>query len=369
MKIAYLITRMDELGGAQVHVRDLCLFMKGQGHDVDLLAGWSGKMTDLLEQQGIAYHEIADLQRSIHPLKDMKALLQIRAVLKELKPDLLACHSSKAGILGRIAAWSLGIPAVFTAHGWAFTEGVPAKQRIVYKIIEKIASWFGDRIITVSEYDRALALKNHIASTDKMIVVHNGMPYLSPPAPRDYVMPPVRILMVARFGEPKNQAMLLRALWGCLDLDWTLDLVGGGDDLPCRKLAEQMEMGERVRFWGERSDVAERMADADLFALVSKWEGLPLTIIEAMRAGLPVIASDVGGVGELVHHRQSGILVPPASDDYLLKELRALLAHPLDLPEMGRKGRERYEQYFTFSTMAHKTLAVYERAIEHKNKG
>ncbi|HPQ51449.1 MAG TPA: glycosyltransferase family 4 protein [Alphaproteobacteria bacterium] len=363
MKISYLITRMDEFGGAQVHVRDLCLWMKAQGHDVSLLSGFSGKISDAMETQGIPFYEIADLQRSIHPLKDAKAFFQIRKALKIIRPDSLTCHSSKAGLLGRLAAWSLGIPSVFTAHGWAFTEGVPKTHRIIYKVLEKTAAFFGQQIITVSEYDRHLALKYKIAPSRKITAIHNGMPFLPPLQARHPTGKPVKILMVARVGAQKDHARLLRALWGCLDCDWTLDFVGGGDDLDLRNLARHMGMADRVRFLGERSDIPDLMEQADLFALISKWEGLPLTIIEAMRSALPVIATDVGGVAELINHRQTGILVPPESDDYLLKELRAILSDKEALIEMGYKGRLSYEQDFTFSTMAQKTLAVYERVI------
>jgi len=363
MKIAYLITRMDEFGGAQVHVRDLCLFMHGQGHDVSLLSGWSGKVSDIVENQGIPYYEIEDMQRSIHPVKDWKAFRQIRSVLKEIKPDIVTCHSSKAGLLGRLAARSLGIPVIFTAHGWAFTDGVPTLSKLIYKVIEKIAAYFSNHIITVSEYDRQLALKNHIIGPSKISTVHNGMPYLAAESYKQVSAGPVKILMVARVGPQKDHARLIRALWGCTDLDWELDLVGGGDDLELRQMVKHMEMDDRINFLGERLDVPQLMQQTDLFALISNWEGLPLTIIEAMRAGLPVLASDVGGVSELVAHRKTGILVPPGSDEFLLKELRKILSDKLTLMDMGQAGRKRYEEEFTFSTMAQKTLSVYERVI------
>jgi len=244
MKIAYLITRMDEFGGAQVHVRDLCLWMKGQSHEPLLLSGWPGKVSDFLEQNGVTYTEIEDLQRQIHPVKDLKAFLQIRRVLKEQKPDILTCHSSKAGILGRLAAWSLGIPVVFTAHGWAFTDGVPKTQRMIYKIIEKFCALFGNHIITVSNFDRELALKNHIAPEDKITAIWNGMPYVPLVSRAHDTSAPLKILMVARVGPQKDHARLLRALKACREQNWTLGFVGGGDDLELRHLAYELGLDE-----------------------------------------------------------------------------------------------------------------------------
>ncbi len=364
MKIAYLITRMDELGGAQVHVRDLSLWLKGQGHEPMVMSGWPGKVSDFLESQDITYVEILDLERPINPLKDLKALFQLVRVLRTHKPDLLSCHSSKAGLLGRLAAALSGVPCIFTAHGWAFTEGVPAKERFVYTFIEKIAAWFSYHIITVSEYDRDLALKNNVVPAAKITAIHNGMP--DRPAPvRTITTGPVRLMMVARVGPQKDHARLLRALWGCMDLDWTLDFIGGGDDLELRHLATHLGMDARVNFKGERDDVPYLMdKDADVYLLISNWEGLPRSILEAMRSGLPVIASDVGGVKECVLNDRTGLVVPAGQDEPLLTALRRLIADRDLQMRMGGQGRMHFEANFTFLAMAAKTMAVYEKAAK-----
>ncbi len=361
MKIAYLITRMDELGGAQVHVRDLSIWLKSQGHEPVVFSGFPGKVSDFLEHQGIPYKEIKDLQRAIDPVKDMKALWQTYKALRSIKPDILSCHSSKAGIIGRLAAFFARVPVVFTAHGWAFTEGVPSRERRFYALIERILAWFCNHIITVSEYDRDLALKNGVGKPQAITAIHNGMPD-RPSQARPEREGPVRLLMVARVGPQKDHARLLRALWGCLDLDWRLDFVGGGDDLDLRNLAAQMDMGDRVNFRGERDDVAEMMdKSADIYLLVSNWEGLPRSILEAMRAGLPVIASDVGGVKESVLDGVTGLVVPTGMDQPLIAALRTLIPDRARQREMGQKGRAHFDANFTFSAMAGKTLEIYNR--------
>lgn len=366
MKIAYLITRMDELGGAQVHVRDLSLWLKGVGHEPLVLSGWPGKVSDFLQSQGISYLEIPDLERPIHPVKDFKALIEIVKALRSARPDILSCHSSKAGLLGRIAAALAGVPAVFTAHGWAFTDGVPRRERFLYRMLERLAGFFGRHIITVSNYDRNLALRARISSPEKITAIHNGMPE-RPLAVRTERLPFTRMMMVARVGPQKDHARLLRALWGCLDLEWTLDFVGGGDDLALRQLAKQLRLDERVNFLGERNDVPALMErQTDLYLLVSNWEGLPRSILEAMRAGLPVIASDVGGVSEAVLHGQTGLLVKPSDDQSLLLALRNLLTKPDLQAQMGRAGRAHYEKNFTFLSMAQQTLRIYEKAAARK---
>ena len=363
MKIAYLITRMDELGGAQVHVRDLSMWLKTQGHEPAVMSGFPGKVSDFLTHQGIEYVEIPDLQRAISPLKDLKAAYQLFRALRKVRPDVLSCHSSKAGILGRLAATLAGVPVVFTAHGWAFTDGVPKKERKLYELIEKIMAFFGDHIITVSEYDRDLAIKAGVGNPNKITAIHNGMPDRAAPV-RSERMGTVRLMMVARVGPQKDHARLLRALWACADMDWMLDFIGGGDDLELRTLAQQFEIHDRVNFRGERDDVPDLMdKQADIYLLISNWEGLPRSILEAMRSGLPVIASNVGGVAEAVLDGDSGFVVPAGQDPALIMALRKLIADPEMQLSMGRKGREHFEQNFSFTAMATKTFAVYESVL------
>ena len=175
MKISYLITRMDEFGGAQVHVRDLCLWMKAQGHDVSLLSGFSGKISDAMETR-IPFYEIADLQRSIHPLKDAKAFSNPKST-KIIRPDLLTCHSSKAGLLGRLAALSLGIPSVFTARmaGRLLRASRRHTESFIRFLKKPLRFWPADYYC--EQYDRHLALKYKIAPSRKITAIHNGMPF------------------------------------------------------------------------------------------------------------------------------------------------------------------------------------------------
>lgn len=369
MKIAFCITRMDEYGGAQVHLRDLCLWLKGQGHEVTVLSGWPGRVSDLLESQGVDFIEIPDLQRAIHPLRDYRAFCQIRDALLKVKPDIVACHSSKAGLLGRLAAKTCGLPVTFTAHGWAFTVGVSPVARVIYWTLEKLASYFMDRIITVSQYDRNLALRSFIGHPRTIVAIHNGMPE-TPPLPRSVraQAEPLNLLMVARIGAQKDHQRLLRVLWGCLDLNWTLNLVGGGDDFELRQMVDKMGFADRVHFLGEREDVPDLMAKADVFLLISNWEGFPLSILEAMRAGLPVIASNVGGVGEAIVHDKTGWLVPQGQDAPLLDALQDLLPDRMRLYTMGQMGRDRFVEKFTFLHMAQQTLAVYESVLAVRRK-
>lgn len=363
MRIAYVITQSDSIGGASIHVRDLAQYFNEQGNHVCVLVGGNGTFITHLEERGIPYISIPNMVRPISPVKDILAYREIRKTLLGLKPDIVTTHSSKAGVLGRLAARSLGIPVIFTAHGWAFTEGVSNCQRFVYKHIERFMTRFSDKIITVSEYDKQLALREKVAPEEKLVTIHNGMPDISPELYADPGKEPPRIIMVARFDPQKDHATLLRALSGLKDLTWDLELVGDGPLLEeTQKLASVLGIANRVIFTGATNDVPERLSKAQIFVLSTNWEGLPLTIIEAMRAGLPVITSNVGGCSEAVKDNVNGFLVPSNSVEKLKEKLVLLIEEPDYRIKMGKSGREKYEREFIFGRMASSTFHFYSKA-------
>jgi len=300
----------------------------------------------------------------IGPVRDVRALAEIRAALKDLRPDLLTTHSSKAGILGRLAGRAMGIPAVFTAHGWAFTPGIPSLHAAVYRRIERLAGPLSSRIITVSEFDRRLAIEAGIASQDRLVTVHNGMPDVAPQLRAEPGRAPVRLVMVARFEAQKDHPTLLHAVAGLRQHEWTLDLIGNGPLMgSMQALATQLGIGDRVRFLGQRMDVHDLLAQSQVSLLVTNWEGFPLSILESMRAGLPVVASAVGGIEEAVTAGETGYLVPRHGVQQLRARIQELLVDPALRSSLGTGGRRRYEQHFTLGDAVHKTLAVYQDVL------
>jgi glycosyltransferase involved in cell wall biosynthesis len=360
VRIAYVVTRADPIGGAQIHVRDLAAAVRRQGHTATVITSGSGPFVDDLRAQDTPTVVLRHLAVPIGPVRDFRALREMRAVLAELRPDLIAAHSSKAGTLGRVAGRALRIPVVFTVHGWAFTPGVPSLQSALYRRIERLAGPLATRIITVSEFDRGLALEARIAGPDRVVTVHNGMPDVAPALRADPARSPVRLVMVARLGPQKDHPTLLRALAGLQELPWELDLIGDGPSTAqTAALASSLGVGGRVRFLGQRTDVEQLLARSHVGLLVTNWEGFPLSILEAMRAGLPVVASSVGGIGESVQDGETGYLVPRGDVALLRDRIGRLLASPELRGRLGANARTRYEQRFTLGRCVSRTLAVY----------
>jgi glycosyltransferase involved in cell wall biosynthesis len=368
LKIAYIVTRADPIGGAQIHVRDLAAAMKTLGHTVIVLSGGEGAFTQDLRARGIRTVNLKHLTAPIHPLRDVRALYELRAVLESFRPDLVAAHSSKAAVIGRIVGRLLHVPVIVTTHGWSFTTGVPPFRAGVYRLIERVTGPFAaEKTITVSEYDRQLALRAGILAAQRMVTVHNGIPDIATSLRADPAHSPARMVMVARFGPQKDHETLLRALSGLQNHAWELDLVGDGPLAgDVERLAISLGIRERVRFLGQRLDVDRILALAQISLLVSNWEGFPLSILEAMRAGLPVVASAVGGVGESLLDEESGFLVPPSRIDLLRDRILRLLRDPDLRVRLGACGRARYEAHFTLEQEVGKTLDVYMGVLQRQ---
>lgn len=366
LKIAYVITRSDVIGGASVHVLDLALGAQSAGHDVAIFVGGEGIFIERARAVGLKCTTVKSLVREISPVMDVKCFFELRKKIADFSPSVIHLHSSKAGIVGRLVARSLGVPAIFTAHGWAFTEGVSPKRRIMYRFIESVMARMAAKIITVSDYDKNLALRSKVADAQKIVTIHNGMPAVQANVrcPEDRRNQPIRLIMVARFEKPKNQMLLLECLAQTRSRSWLLELVGDGPEMQSVKSwCSELGLDDRVTFSGARNDVAARLATSDVFVLISNWEGLPLTILEAMRGGIPVLASAVGGVPEAVLHMNTGLLVDNSNKEEIVQSLDLIISSEPMRDAMGRQGRKCFEDGFTFEMMLKSTLDVYVHAL------
>ena len=173
------------------------------------------------------------------------------------------------------------------------------------------------------------------------------------------------MVSVARFEKPKDHGALLAAMSLLKDLDWELELVGDGPlEKNCRALAARLGIADRVRFLGYQRDPTPALARASLFVLSSRSEGLPRSVLEAMRAGLPIVASAVGGLPELVDNGNNGVLVPSSEAGGLASAIRAMIMDADVRTACGKASRAVYEARFRFELMLEKTAALYETVCE-----
>lgn len=357
-KLLYVIT-LSEYGGAQSQVAELMTAFASK-YKVMLATSQLGPLTEHAATLNIPVHILRNLKRSVNPLSDMAAIRECKELFCKLQPDLIHLHSSKAGIVGRIAAQQMRIPVIYTAHGWGFKPGVPLVRRCLIWLSEKLVAPAADKIICVSEFDRQLAINWKVGTPKNIITILNGIPDI-PKLAEPSGNPPT-IVMTARFQEPKDQPLLLRAFAKYCSNSSRLMFIGGGPfESDSKRLTNVLGLDSRVSFLGDRHDVADLLARAQIFALVSKYEGLPISILEAMRAGLPVIASKVGGVIEEVDDGITGFLISEHTIEAIGLALNTLCNSSELRTNLGRAGRYRYLAHFTKDRMIAATGDIYDQ--------
>lgn len=351
-----VITRAEP-GGAQVHVVDLVTGLRDVV-DFHVAVGEDGFLGTELGRVGIPVHVLPDLQRSVSPADDVRAFRALVALIANVRPHVMHTHSSKAGILGRLAGRASRVAAIHTAHAWSFSDGIPWRTKVLAIPAEAAAGRWTRRFVVVSDADREVGVRYRVARPEQVRIVHNGVCDVLGRAQPDDANVPV-ITMVARMAPPKDHALLLRAL-AAIDLPFRARFIGDGPDRPAvEQLVARLGLGARVDFVGVSRDVPNLLATSHIFALISRQEGFPLAILEAMRAGLPVVASNVGGIREAVGHATTGALVERGDEDALRKVLERLLRDPALRRALGDAGRRVYEARFTVDHMLDGTLDVY----------
>lgn len=368
MKLFYVIT-MSNWGGAQAHLYDLVKNAINQKNECVVVLGEPGELADRLKELGVKIIILKSLKREINVVQDMKCVFALTRILLNEKPDLIHAHSSKAGIIARIAAKLTSTPVVFTAHGWAFTEGVSEKKRKLFILIEKSIARFTNKIICVSEYDRQLAIQNKVAEPTQLITIVNGVEVSKGKLNNNIEVNNgrIKIIMVARFSSQKDYETLTLAL-SEVKGDFEALYVGEGElQFQIKELVKEKKLDQKINFLGMRKDVLELLEKSDIFVLSSNYEGLPISIIEAMSKSLPIVASDVGGIKELVEDGETGYLIGKKDYTGLAEKLQFLLDHPEERKKMGQASYQKYENEFSLALMLEKTFSVYHEVLQ-KNK-
>lgn len=370
MKVIQAITLGHEIYGAQSHVLELSREMKKNGHEVLVVVGTVGALTDKLTEDGIAFQHVTSLVHPINLVQDCKAVFALYRIIQDFKPDLVATHSSKAGIIGRMAAALAKVPRTFTAHGWSFADGIPLPQRKLALFLERLVGRFSDRIIAVADREREFGLKHGVADPDHIVTIHygtqdNSLYQLSDCPIKVTQTTPVSLTMVAGFRKQKDHPTLFKALAELKDLPWELSLLGDGElQTEMETMVQQLEIADRVTFYGLVDNVEDYLRRTDVMVLTTNWEGLPISIIEALSFGLPVIATAVAGTKEQVIDQYNGITVKRGDVEEVREALRLLITRPDLRAEYGISSRELFLDRFLLSTMYKKTLSVYQEITQ-----
>ncbi len=388
MKVCHIITRMI-LGGAQENTFLTCKGLQEHGWDITLLSGpqtgAEGSLQERSRQAGFRFEIVESMLRQVSPLNDWRALRAMRAWFEREKPDIVHTHSSKAGILGRIAARRAGVPIIIhSVHGMSFNRTQSPWIQRAYRDLERYCAKFTDKIITVADAMIDQTVAAGVAPRQKCVTIYSGMEMdRFDPALYD------RATIRARFGIPagavvigtvarmftnKGYEQLLPAMPKIVQQASNVHFLWIGDG-PHREQylqqVSQMGLRDRVHLSGlvPPEKVPECLCAADLLVHASQWEGLPRVVVQTLLLEKPAVAFDVDGTPEVVLDGRTGALVRLNDIEGLAKGVAWLASDANLRRQLGQEGRALCLKRFDWHTMVEQTEAVYRELAGKKGIG
>jgi len=360
--VLHVITRLI-VGGAQENTMLTAALLNPGRYAVDVVSGPQtgpeGSLIPEVRARGVHLSILPSLVREVNPFKDAAALVALIRLIRRVQYDVVHTHSSKAGILGRWAAYLADVPVVVhTVHGWGHHDRQHPLVRRFYILLEQVTQRITNRLIVVSPRNTQKGLVDGIATAEKYIAIRSGIEldrFWKPSRPREAVR--------AELGIPSEVAVVgtvtrLSPQKAPLDFvdtasqvvaqrqDVHFVIVGDGplcSDVEARVAA--LDLAGRVHLVGLRRDIPDLMHSFDVFALSSLWEGLPRVLPQAMAAGLPIVATAVDGNAEAVTDGVNGFLTPPGDPRAMAVSLLRLLEEPSLARRMGEAGRARVGEF------------------------
>lgn len=373
-----LVKGSAPFGGDCVLMLELGRAAQEQGYDVDVLAT-DPHFQDMIRNQNLGLVDLDVIRREIRPLWDLRGLVRLTRFLARSSYSIVHTHTTKPGIVGTLAARRAGIPAVMhTVHLFPFHEETGRLVTSAYVSVERLAARWCDRIVTVSEFQREWALRVGVGRPEQIVSIPNGVPVdrAKPRRSRADVRAELglgdefAILSTGRLAEQKGLEYLIQAAALLRqDLPNARILLAGGGPLGKKlaKLISSLGLDDTVTMLGHRSDVGDLLAACDLVALPSLWEGLSISLLEAMAAGRPIVTTSIGSNREVTNDGEAAVLVPPKDVASLAEAIRSLAADESRLHELGRRGQEVQRERYGLPRMLDAYLAEYDRLLKRES--
>jgi len=364
-KIMYIITK-GNWGGAQKYVYNLATQLKDK-FDIVVVFGEGEKLKENLEKEGIKTIRARKLKNK----SDLKwgVFAEIREIIKTETPDIVHLNSSKAGLIGAMAAKNLGIKKIiFTAHGWAFNDASFFWQRIIFRLAQWITVLLSHKTITVSQSTKK-DIADWTSVTKKVTTIYNGVEkieFLKKKEAREKLLPEKKggfwIGTIAELHKNKGLDILIKSFTSLENSSKKkiyLVIIGEGREKEAlEKLARNLGVRDRVFFLDFLENAGKFLKAFDLFVLSSRTEGLPFAILEAGLAKLPIIASNVGGIPEIIK-KDSGIIIEKENPVLLKEKIEFLMNNPKERRKLGSNLEKIIKSDFSIEKMANKTLLMY----------
>lgn len=350
-------------GGVAAQVLTLCVELRARGWTVDVACS-RGALAEDLKSRGFDVW-VLPLVREVSPREDLAAALGLLSVIRKGNYSLVHTHSAKGGAVGRLAAWLARIPSLYTPHAWPFLISRTASERRFYVAVEQVLASLSKRIICVSTGEFELGRRYLRGGRKKLRLVPNGImvPPRIPVRPRD---PGVTVGTLVRLTRQKGIRYLIQAAAAVRARNPAVrfSVAGDGPDLrSLRKEVADRKLETTFEFVGPVPDPWRYLEGIEVFVLPSLWEGMPFALLEAMGSGLPVVATDVGGIRDAIPNEAFGTVVPPADPRALGGAILRYAGSPRLREAVGRAARERVLREFSRERMIERTLDVYSEVV------
>jgi glycosyltransferase involved in cell wall biosynthesis len=388
MRILHIITRLI-LGGAQENTVLTCEGLAARGHDVTLafgpIFGPEGSLLERARRGGYELVELSAMVRQVAPATDWRCHRRCRELIRRIKPDVVHTHSSKAGIVGRAAAWAEKTPAiVHTIHGPPFH---PFQNRLVhagYVYAERWAAKRCHRLVSVADAMSRQYLAERIGTADQYQTVYSGMDvssFLNEPTPRDTVREKLGLARtdfvigtVARLAELKGHDNLLDSLAETMQANPVIKLLWVGDGWWRPRLEQKiaaLRLQKQVVITGlvPPTEIPAAMRAMDLLAHPSYREGLARALPQALLCGVPVVSYDCDGAGEACIDGVTGWLVKTGDKAGLAAAIRWMIDHPAERAAMATAGQHLCTYRFDAAVMVTELEALYARLLRNMEHG
>lgn len=370
-KILLAVTK-GNWGGAQRYVFDLATNIPKSTFETVVLCGEGERLVKKLKEKTIRVVRLESLGRNMSFLKDVKTFIDLIKVLRRERPDVLHLNSSKIGGIGAVAGRLTGVPQIiFTGHGWAWNED----RNPISKFFITCAHWstviLCDKVIAVSEKIAKEIERLPLINTSKIVVIHNGIndiEYAERFAARavlnDRISEKFWVGTIAELHKNKGVDTLIRAFVNVSKkhTNTALLVIGEGEERNnLTRLIEELNLSKKVHLLGFVDEARKFLKAFDVFVLASRTEAFPYVPLEAGLAQLPMIATRVGGIPELISDEKNGLLIDVNDTETLTEKIENLLENSTKATVLGHNLRKTVEQHFSTDSMVQKTLSVYNR--------
>lgn len=370
-KILFVSTK-SVLGGAQKYIYDLAVNLPKEIFEVVVAAGGKGPLKKKIEGAGIPYIEIQNFERDVKIVKEIFAFFELTRLFRKLRPDIVHLNGSKAGALGTFAAKVALVPKiVFSTHGLPYFEKRPRWQNFFIYITLKFAAYFQNIVIAISQFDYEHALKHNLVLSSKLTYIPISIEpeeyrFLSRKEAREALSSSLNsnlvIGTIAEFTKNKGLEQLVNAtkMLCATSYKFRVIIVGWGEEGEILQgKIKNLKLESTISLVAGSGEDHKYLKAFDVFVLPSLKEGLPYTLLEASIAEVPIVATAVGGVPEIVEHEKTGLLVNASSPEELAHAIRALAENREYAKQLASRAREKVLRDHQLSSMLQKTIEVY----------